>query len=82
MGVETGPWTGRDKFRLRQPVTRACVLGLRMRLYTLDELPDRAVILNTRDEEYNSGSGEECHYPGWRQKKGRGPTNMTIWPPG
>jgi len=82
VGVEAGPWTGLDEFRLRL-VTRACELRLWIRLCTLAGLPGRALSLNTWDEEYNSGSGKSViTLAGGNHQGGRGRTNMRVWPTG
>ena len=57
---KAGPWTARDEVRLRQLVTRAHELGLWIRFYTLDGLPDRDLSLNGWDKGYNFGSRERA----------------------
>lgn len=57
---KAGPWTAPDEVRLRQLVTRAHELGLWIRFYTLDGLPDRDLSLNGWDKGYNFGSRERA----------------------
>jgi hypothetical protein len=53
-------WTAQDEIRLRQLVTRAHELGLWIRFYTLDGLPDRDLGRNGWDKGYNFGSREKA----------------------
>ena len=57
---KAGPWTTRDEDRLRQLVSRAHQLGLWIRFYTLNGLPDRDLKVNGWDKGYNFGSREKA----------------------
>lgn len=53
-------WTAQDEFRLQQLATHAHELGLWIRFYTLDGLPDRDLSRNGWDKGYNFGSREKA----------------------
>jgi len=57
---KAGPWTTQDETRLRELVGRAHALGLWIRFYTLDGLPDRDLGRNGWDQGYNFGSREKA----------------------
>ena len=57
---KAGPWTTGDEDRLRQLVSRAHQLGLWIRFYTLNGLPDRDLRVNGWDKGYNFGSREKA----------------------
>jgi len=53
---KAGSWTEHDNMRLRELVTHAHELGLWIRFYTLDGVPDHDLRANGWDKGYNFGS--------------------------